>query len=48
MTEEDKKARLEELRERLKSKRAVSALQDKEAAKRNEVWVSQSSSKVTI
>lgn len=37
MTEEEKKNRLEELRERLKSKRAASALQDKEEAKRNEV-----------
>lgn len=37
MTEDEKKARLEELRERLKSKKAVSALQDKEEAKRNEV-----------
>lgn len=37
MTEDEKKSRLDELRERLKSKKAASALQDKEEAKRNEV-----------
>ncbi len=37
MTEEEKKARLDELRNRLKSKKAASAMQDKEEAKRNEV-----------
>lgn len=37
MTEDEKKARLEELRERVKAKRAASAVQDKEEAKRNEV-----------
>jgi UBX domain-containing protein 1/4 len=37
LTEEEKKARLAELRERVKAKRALSAVEDKEAAKRNEV-----------
>ncbi|KAF5127036.1 UBX domain-containing protein 1 [Metarhizium anisopliae] len=36
LTEDEKKAKLEELRERLKSKRAVQSVQDKEDAKRNE------------
>lgn len=40
LTEEEKKARLEELREKLKEKRANQAIVDKEEAKRNEVrWV---------
>lgn len=37
LTEEEKKARLEELRERLKAKRDVQSVQDKENARRNEV-----------
>lgn len=37
LTEDEKKAKLEELRERLKSKRAAQSVQDKEDAKRNEV-----------
>ncbi|KAG5949468.1 hypothetical protein E4U53_005859 [Claviceps sorghi] len=36
LTEEEKKAKLEELRERLKAKRSVQSVQDKEDAKRNE------------
>ncbi|KAG6001478.1 hypothetical protein E4U54_001079 [Claviceps lovelessii] len=36
LTEEEKKAKLEELRERLKAKRSVRSVQDKEDAKRNE------------
>ncbi|KAG6037291.1 hypothetical protein E4U41_005233 [Claviceps citrina] len=36
LTEEEKKAKLEELRERLKAKRAVQSLHDKDDAKRNE------------
>ncbi|KAK5992202.1 UBX domain-containing protein 1 [Cladobotryum mycophilum] len=36
LTEDEKKAKLEELRERLQAKRAVQASQDKEDAKRNE------------
>ncbi|XWX01605.1 hypothetical protein V2A60_009633 [Cordyceps javanica] len=36
LTEEEKKARLQELRERLQSKRANQAIQDKEDQKRNE------------
>ncbi|EFZ01979.1 ubx [Metarhizium robertsii ARSEF 23] len=36
LTEDEKKAKLEELRERLKSKRAAQSVQDKEDAKRNE------------
>ncbi|KOS22954.1 Uncharacterized protein ESCO_003462 [Escovopsis weberi] len=36
LTEEEKQARLEELRERLKAKRALKADQDKEDAKKNE------------
>lgn len=36
LTEEEKKARLEELRERLKAKRDVQSVQDKENARRNE------------
>lgn len=38
LTEEEKKARLEELRQKLKAKRETKALQDREEAKRNEVW----------
>ena len=38
LTEEEKAARLAELRERVKAKKALSAVEDKEAAKRNEVW----------
>lgn len=37
MTEEQKKAKLDELRERLKAKRSVQSEQDKEDARRNEV-----------
>lgn len=37
MTEDEKKARLDELRERLKAKKAVSAVKDREEQKRNEV-----------
>ena len=37
LTEEEKKARLEELREKLKQKRENQSVQDKEDAKRNEV-----------
>jgi hypothetical protein len=37
LTEEEKKARLEELRQKLKEKRANQSLADKEEAKRNEV-----------
>lgn len=37
LTEEEKKAKLEELRQRLKEKRAVQSTVDKEEAKRNEV-----------
>ncbi|ATY65862.1 UBX domain [Cordyceps militaris] len=36
LTEEEKKAKLQELRERLQSKRAIQAVQDKEDHKRNE------------
>ncbi|OAQ61554.1 UBA/TS-N domain-containing protein [Pochonia chlamydosporia 170] len=36
LTEEERKAKLEELRERLKAKRAVQSVQDKADAKRNE------------
>ncbi|KHN93881.1 UBA/TS-N domain containing protein [Metarhizium album ARSEF 1941] len=36
LTEEEKKAKLEQLRERLKAKRAAQSVQDKEDAKRNE------------
>ncbi|KAL6857489.1 hypothetical protein ACO1O0_004925 [Amphichorda felina] len=36
LTEDEKKARLEELRERLKAKKAASAVKDKEEHKRNE------------
>lgn len=43
MTEEEKKAKLEELRERLKAKKASRADQDKEDAKRNEVIIHSSS-----
>jgi hypothetical protein len=38
LTEEEKIAKLDELRERLKAKRAVQSVQDKEESKRNEVW----------
>lgn len=37
LTEEEKKARLEEMRQKLKEKRANQAILDKEDAKRNEV-----------
>lgn len=37
MTEEEKKARLEELRQKLKEKKATQSVADKEDAKRNEV-----------
>ena len=37
LTEEEKKARLEELREKLKSKRANQAVQDIEDNRKNEV-----------
>jgi len=37
LTEEEKKARLEELRQKLAEKRANQSIQDKEEAKRNEV-----------
>ncbi len=37
LTEEEKKAKLEELRKKLAEKRAVQSVQDKEEAKRNEV-----------
>lgn len=37
LTEEEKKAKLEELRQKLKEKRAGQAVIDKEDAKRNEV-----------
>lgn len=37
MTEEEKAARLAELREKVQSKKAASAMKDKEEAKRNEV-----------
>ncbi len=37
LTEDEKKAKLDELRERLKAKRAVQSVQDKEESKRNEV-----------
>jgi UBX domain-containing protein 1/4 len=37
LTEDEKKARLEELRERLKAKKAASSVKDKEEQKRNEV-----------
>jgi hypothetical protein len=37
LTEEEKKAKLEELRERLKAKRSVQSVQDKADAKKNEV-----------
>ncbi|KAG8404832.1 hypothetical protein J3459_016644 [Metarhizium acridum] len=37
LTEDEKKAKLEELRERLKAKRAAQSVQDKEDTKRNEV-----------
>lgn len=37
MTEDEKKAKLEELRERLAAKRAVQSVKDKEDQKRNEV-----------
>lgn len=37
LTEDEKKTRLEELRERLKAKKAASAVKDKEEHKRNEV-----------
>lgn len=39
MTEDQKKAKLEELRERLQAKKAAQAMQDKEEQKRNEVCV---------
>jgi hypothetical protein len=38
LTEEEKKARLEELREKLKAKRATQSVADKEEQKRNEVY----------
>jgi hypothetical protein len=37
LTEEEKKAKLEELRERLKAKRAANSVKDKEEHKKNEV-----------
>lgn len=37
LTEEEKKAKLEELRQKLKEKRASQAVTDREEAKRNEV-----------
>ncbi len=37
LTEQEKKARLEELRQKLKDKRETQSVQDKEDAKRNEV-----------
>ena len=37
LTEEEKKARLEDLRKKLAEKRAVQSVQDKEDAKKNEV-----------
>lgn len=37
LTEEEKKAKLEELRQRLKEKRAGQSVADREEAKRNEV-----------
>jgi hypothetical protein len=37
LTEEEKKARLEELRQKLKEKRANQSIAEKEEAKRNEV-----------
>lgn len=37
LTEEEKKAKLEELRERLKNKRDAQAIADKETARQNEV-----------
>lgn len=39
MTEEEKKAKLEELRERLVAKKAAQAEKDKEDVKRNEVTI---------
>jgi hypothetical protein len=38
LTEEEKKARLEELREKLKAKRATQSVAEKEEQKRNEVY----------
>lgn len=37
LTEDEKKAKLDELRDRLKAKRAAQSVQDKEEQKRNEV-----------
>lgn len=37
LTEDEKKAKLEELRERLQAKRALQSVKDKEDHKRNEV-----------
>lgn len=48
MTEEEKKAKLEELRERLKAKKASQADQDKEDAKRNEVMIYPSSAELYV
>lgn len=47
LTEEEKKARLEELRQKLKEKRANQSVADKEEAKRNEVWPGRSHPSLT-